>query len=178
MSTAESTRKVPDLVVMRHAKSAYPLGVIDHDRPLNGRGARDAQAARQWFAGARLDIDHAWVSSAVRAKETWSAVEPGVRAGATPGLDISTVPELYEASVDRLMSLLSRCTARSLLVVAHNPGLEQLIERIVGSDPQGWLPHIRMKYPTAAICAMRIESWHALGPGTAELTTYVIPRAS
>lgn len=178
MSTVECTPKVPDLIVMRHSKSAYPLGVPDHDRPLNDRGMRDAQAARQWFTQQALPIDQVWVSSAERAQRTWMAVEPGVLIGATPDCDVATVPELYEASTGRLLSLLSQCTASALLVIAHNPGLEQLVERIVGRDPQGWLGHIRDKFPTGAVCVMRHPGWASLSSGEAELMTYAVPRAS
>lgn len=178
MSTAESTHKVPELIVMRHAKSAYPLGVNDHDRPLNDRGSRDAQAARQWFAQQAFGIDEAWVSSATRTQQTWTAIEHGVRTAAAPAFAVTTVPELYEASVGRLLSLLARCTASSLLVIAHNPGLEQLIERVVGKDPQNWLAHINVKYPTGAVCVIRHDGWDCLAAGKTELVTYAVPRAS
>lgn len=178
MSMAECTRKVPDLVLMRHSKSAYPLGIADHDRPLNDRGSRDAQAARQWFSQQALAIDLAWVSSAVRAQQTWQGIESGVRVGATAGFECVTTPELYEASVGRLLSLLSQVSASTLLVIAHNPGLEQLIERVTGRDAQGWLAHIALKYPTGAICVLRLASWESLSSGEAELLTYAIPRAS
>jgi phosphohistidine phosphatase len=176
--TVEFTRKVPDLIVMRHSKSAYPLGVSDHDRPLSARGVRDAQAARQWFAQQSFSVDQAWVSSALRAQQTWESVEPGVRSASRSDVEQITEPALYEATADLLLSLLQQCTASSLLLVAHNPGLEQLIARIVGRDAQGWLSHISLKYPTGAICVVTHDDWVSLGDGEAELATYAIPRAS
>ncbi|MFM8155706.1 MAG: SixA phosphatase family protein [Actinomycetes bacterium] len=169
---------MPDLILMRHSKSAYPLGVTDHDRPLNDRGSRDAQAARQWFAQQAFAIDEAWVSSARRAQQTWSGVEPGVLTAAAPSFVQTTVPALYEASVGRLMTLLAQATASTLLVVAHNPGIEQLIDRLTGRDPQGWLAHITLKYPTGAVCVLRLPTWGSLSAGEAELLTYAVPRAS
>ena len=57
MSMAESIPKVPSrLILLRHAKSDYPLGVPDHDRPLNERGRRDADAAGAWLAEHRDEI--------------------------------------------------------------------------------------------------------------------------
>ena len=46
------------LVLLRHAKSAYPHGVPDHDRPLAGKGRRNAAAAGDWFVteGPRPDL--------------------------------------------------------------------------------------------------------------------------
>lgn len=174
----ECTRKVPDLIVMRHSKSAYPPGLADHDRPLNDRGTRDSWAARQWFTQQAWPVDEAWISSAVRAQQTWSGIEPGVRSAAVTGFTHSTVPDLYEASVGQLLSLLARANASTLLVVAHNPGLEQLIETVVGRDSHGWLAHISMKYPTSAICVIRHGGWAEIGDGNAELLTYAVPRAS
>jgi len=89
-----------------------------------------------------------------------------------------TVPELYEASATGLLTLLRQCDAASLLVVAHNPGLAQLIELLTGRDPHGWLWHINEKFPTSAICGLRHPTWDELGEGSAELLTYAIPRAS
>ncbi|MSW11732.1 MAG: histidine phosphatase family protein, partial [Actinobacteria bacterium] len=42
------------LVLIRHAKSAYPVGVDDHERPLNERGVRDATAVGEWLANSGL----------------------------------------------------------------------------------------------------------------------------
>lgn len=169
---------MPDLVVMRHSKSAYPLGVPDHDRPLNDRGSRDARAAGQWFAQQAIHVDHAWVSSATRAQQTWAGVERSIRSSSAPDFEQTTVPELYEASVGRLLSLLSRANASTLLVIAHNPGLEQLVDTIVGLDPHGWLAHISIKFPTGAICVIRHGGWESLSKGNAELLTYAVPRSS
>lgn len=172
----EFTHKVPDLLLMRHSKSAYPPGVPDHDRPLAIRGERDVRAARQWFDQQSFAIDQAWVSSAVRAQQTWAGIEPGVRSRAVAKL--STIPELYDASVDTMLFMLSKATADTLLVVAHNPGLEQLIERITRRDPHGWLTHISLKYPTGAICVLRLEQWETLHGRTAEILNYAVPRAN
>lgn len=169
---------MPDLIVMRHSKSAYPIGVADHDRPLNERGSRDAKAAREWFAQARVVVDEAWVSSAERAQQTWAWIAPGVHSPDTLGPRVVTVPSLYEASQDGLLSLLRQSSAQTLLVLAHNPGLEQLIGNLVGRDPEGWLTAISTKFPTGAICVMRLESWAHLARGQAELISYVVPRAN
>ncbi len=47
------TRPTHDLILIRHAKSDYPPGVPDHDRPLNARGLRDAPRIGAWLATAR-----------------------------------------------------------------------------------------------------------------------------
>lgn len=174
----EFTRKVPDLIVMRHSKSAYPPGVADHDRPLNDRGSRDSKAACQWFAQQRFPLDEAWISSAVRAQHTWSGIESGVRASAVHGFEQRTIPGLYDASVAQLLTQLSSATASCLLVVAHNPGLQLLVESVTGLDAHGWLSQISEKFPTGAVCVIRHGDWASLARGGAELLTYAVPRAN
>ncbi|MDQ0711860.1 phosphohistidine phosphatase SixA [Streptomyces luteogriseus] len=59
------------LIVLRHAKSAWPLDVVDHERPLAPRGRRDAPAAGRALADADLLPDLALCSTALRARRTW-----------------------------------------------------------------------------------------------------------
>ncbi|CAM5605305.1 Phosphohistidine phosphatase OS=Streptomyces griseomycini OX=66895 GN=FHS37_004000 PE=4 SV=1 [Streptomyces griseomycini] len=59
------------LVVLRHAKSARPEGVADHERPLAPRGRRDAPAAGRALAEADCLPGLALCSTAVRARRTW-----------------------------------------------------------------------------------------------------------
>ncbi|HSN06945.1 MAG TPA: histidine phosphatase family protein, partial [Candidatus Angelobacter sp.] len=60
------------LVVLRHAKSSWPPGVPDHDRPLGPRGVVDARAAGAWIRDHVDRLDHVVVSSARRARGTWT----------------------------------------------------------------------------------------------------------
>ena len=58
------------LVLMRHAKSAYPAGVDDHDRPLADRGEREAALAGDWLRENVPPIDAVLCSSALRTRQT------------------------------------------------------------------------------------------------------------
>ncbi len=64
-----------DLILVRHAKSDYPPGVMDHERPLNGRGLRDAPRIGAWLAtrpqSGAGDVTCVLVSTARRAQLTW-----------------------------------------------------------------------------------------------------------
>jgi len=66
------------LVLVRHAKSAYPYGVPDHDRPLAGKGRRNAQAVGAWFVGEGPRPDLVICSDAQRARHTWEIVAAGI----------------------------------------------------------------------------------------------------
>ena len=68
------------LLLLRHAKSAWPEGVEDHDRPLGDRGRRDAPRMGAYMASAGLQPGFALVSSARRTQETWALVEPALAA--------------------------------------------------------------------------------------------------
>lgn len=173
----ECTHKVPDLVLMRHCKSAYPAGVVDHDRPLNTRGERDSRAAAQWFARENLSIEQVWVSSATRAQQTWAGIASAFNSVDTSP-EVRTHPDLYEASTDSIISMLRECRASRLLVIAHNPGLVRVISTLTTVDSHGWLRSIEQKYPTGAICVLRLPGWPALDTEAVELIDYAVPRAS
>ncbi len=58
------------LLLMRHAKSEYPAGVADHDRPLAPRGVREAALAGDWLRANVPAIDSVLCSTATRARQT------------------------------------------------------------------------------------------------------------
>ncbi len=65
------------LAVPRHAESARPEGVADHDRPLAGRGRRDATAAGRALAEAGCPPHLALWSTAARALRAREPVKKG-----------------------------------------------------------------------------------------------------
>ena len=137
MSTAGCTRRVPDrIILMRHAKSDYPPGVADHDRPLNARGRRDAAAAAEWLARQRQDIVSGpltvLVSSATRAQQTWAIAGDGFAPAFT------TEPRIYEASVSTIIDLAASVEGGTALIVGHNPTLEECVRHLAaGADDVG-----------------------------------------
>jgi len=163
---------------MRHAKSAYPAGVPDHERPLNERGARDANAAADWFTAHCPRVDLVLVSDATRAQRTWRGVAPGIHAD-----EVRTVPELYDAhplTILRALAALgdSPGAPERVLMIAHNPGIAQVALRIASVDPRGLLPELALKYPTGAITRLRVGDWSSIEDGDAELLDYAVPRAA
>src|SRR6476660_3130443 len=58
-------------IALRHAKSDWSGGVADHDRPLAGRGRREAALAGRWLRETAADIDLVVCSSAKPARQTW-----------------------------------------------------------------------------------------------------------
>ncbi|MEU6368830.1 histidine phosphatase family protein [Streptomyces sp. NPDC046931] len=164
------------LVVLRHAKSAWPEGVADHERPLAPRGRRDAPAAGRALAEADCLPDLALCSTAVRARQTWELASaqwgtpPPVRFD--PGLYAADVPDLLEAVHD------APAEVETLLLIGHNPGLEDLVLALARHGLGDTLERVATKFPTAAIAVLAAHgaTWDALAPGTALLTEVTVPR--
>lgn len=164
------------LIVLRHAKSARPEGVADHERPLARRGLRDAPAAGRALAEADLLPGLALCSTAVRARRTW---ELAAAQWATPP-PVRHDRRLYAAGVPELLAVLHEVPAHveTLLLVGHNPGLEELVLTLAGDSLDDTLERVRAKFPTSAIAVLswRGPAWTALTPGRALLTSLLIPR--
>jgi phosphohistidine phosphatase len=123
---------VKRLLVLRHAKSSWAdTSLDDWQRPLNDRGRRDAPRAGAWLRDRKLVPDLIVTSDAVRARETAAAVadETGY------ARQISVEPSLYHATPADAIAVLkniSNQNARTVLIVGHNPGLEDLVNRLSG----------------------------------------------
>ncbi|TLS44021.1 histidine phosphatase family protein [Streptomyces montanus] len=164
------------LVVLRHAKSAWPEGIPDHERPLAPRGRRDAPAAGHALADAGWLPDLALCSTARRARQTW---ELAAAQWATPP-PVRHDPQLYAADVPELLAAVREVPAevRTLLLIGHNPGLEELVLTLAGDCLNDALDDVRTKFPTSAIAVLAWHgaTWRSLGPGTALLTSMTVPR--
>jgi phosphohistidine phosphatase len=162
-------------VLLRHAKSARPAGVPDHERPLTGRGRRDAQAAGRWFASEGPRPDLALCSTAVRARHTWEIV-----AHALPAVPTRASPELYGADADELLDLVAVVPAsvRTLVVVGHEPTASITALRLAGSrSERRALEALAEKFPTTGIAVLRFAGeWAALATARPVLETFTVPR--
>ncbi|SEP88573.1 phosphohistidine phosphatase [Streptomyces sp. yr375] len=166
------------LVVLRHAKSAWPDGVPDHDRPLAPRGHRDAPAAGRALAAADCLPDLALCSTAVRARSTLE-LAAAQWAGPPP---VRFDRRLYGADVPELLEVVHETPAEvgTLLLVGHNPGLEELVLDLAGDGLDDTLDEVRLKFPTSAIAVLTWQGpdWRTLTPGTALLTSMTVPRGA
>ncbi|MYS95160.1 MULTISPECIES: SixA phosphatase family protein [Streptomyces] len=166
------------LVVLRHAKSAWPLDVADHERPLAPRGRRDAPAAGRALAEADSLPDLALCSTAVRARRTWELA--AAEWGTPPPVRFDR--RLYAASPAGLLAVVHEVSAEveTLLLIGHNPGLEELVLALAGDGLDDTLERVRTKFPTSAIAVLSWygTTWRALTPGSALLTSMTVPRGA
>jgi len=120
------------LVLLRHAKSAWPEGVPDDLRPLAGRGRRAAPVAGRWLRAEGFVPDLVLCSTARRARQTWQFAESGLLepegSGGIAAPPVRYEREVYQASAAGLIDLLHRQPARvrTLLLVGHEPGMSEL----------------------------------------------------
>lgn len=185
------------LVVLRHAKSAWPPDVPDDERPLAKRGRRDAPAA-----GRRLFVDGCvpdlvLCSTARRTRETWDLVAPEL--GARP--EVVFEPRVYGASAAELLDVVREVPElrRTVLLIGHQPGVQDLVLSLVGEGEEGGegegkrdgreagnetragdeeaLARVRAKFPTSGVAVLGLPgAWADLAPGTATLTAFAVPR--
>jgi len=164
-----------ELLLMRHAKSAWDSGArSDFDRPLAGRGRRDAPRIARWLAAEELEPEHAVASPAARAAETATLV--ATELGVDPD-EITFDGALYDASVTALLGALADVpeSARRVLLVAHNPGLDELVVHLGGEVPP--LSATGKLMTTAAVARFAMpDRWDQLPRGCAELLGLVRPK--
>jgi phosphohistidine phosphatase len=123
---------VKRLFILRHAKSSWSdTSLGDWQRPLNERGLRDAPRVGDLLRQRALVPDLIITSDAVRARATALAVAQS--AGYTGELVVE--PSLYHAKPDDVIAVLNSMAdqaARSVMIVGHNPGLEDLVRQLTG----------------------------------------------
>lgn len=163
------------LTLLRHAKSTWDDPVArDFDRPLNRRGRRAAQAVGREMQARHLAFDEVRASPAVRVVETLADIETGYGRALTPDYD----RRLYLASVETLLDIIHATDERveRLLVVGHNPGLEQLALLLTSTG--ALRDEAALKYPTATLAEIRfaVDRWRDVAEGGGTLERFIRPR--
>ncbi len=139
------------LMLLRHAKSSWNNASLnDHDRPLNARGLNDAPRMGRLLYSEDLVPDVIYSSTAKRAADTAGSV---ALAAGFEG-DIHYTRDLYHADPDAYMEVARSLndTVNSVLMVGHNPGLEELVAELSGhAEP----------LPTAALAvfSLNVAEW-------------------
>lgn len=166
------------LTLFRHAKSGWDDPVErDFDRPLNAKGKRAARTMGQYLRDHDLHYDRVAGSPALRVVETLEEMASGLGETIAPAWD----KRVYLASAVTLLDVVHDTPddAQSLLLVGHNPGLEDLILMLVPDRVgDGARDQVEEKYPTAAIAEIEFdaEHWADVKAGTGRLTRFVRPR--
>ena len=166
------------LFLLRHAKSAWPAGTADFERPLAPRGIAAARLMgdylrREGFAPARI-----LVSPARRTRETWRLVN---EAWQPAGAAVAEEARIYAASLGTLLALVREtpADAASLMLIGHNPGFAELAVLLsdAGASTDDDYRRMTQKYPTAALAAIDfpIDDWRVV-PESGRLARFVTPK--
>ena len=163
------------LTLLRHAKSGWDVPVArDFERPLNARGRKAARAMGREMRRLGLSFDQVLASPATRVVETLTELAQGYG----HAVDTSFDEAIYLAPVESLLALVRAADdgdAR-LLLVGHNPGMEQLALLLSGTG--ALRDEIAVKYPTGALAEIGFDvaHWREVAPGEGKLVRFIRPR--
>lgn len=158
------------LTLVRHAKSSWKdADLPDFERPLAGRGKKDAPMMGKRLAEKGVKPDLIVTSPAKRAKKTARLLAEEL------GVSISSVkeePEVYEAGVTVLLAVVRDFPddVHHAMLVGHNPGLTELANL--------FLPEPLDDLPTAAAVSLLFpcHKWKEVESGEAKLLDYDFPK--
>jgi phosphohistidine phosphatase len=165
------------LYLLRHAKSSWDdMSLADHDRPLSQRGSKAAQRIGVHMRKAKIHPALVLCSSAARAVQTYEAVAPALG----DGIGLRIEDDLYGASSAQLLGRLHGLpeTAESVLLIGHNPGLQDLALELAGDGDSALMAEVGDKFPTGALASLSVPvPWAMLARGEAVLVSVVVPRS-
>lgn len=170
---------VKTLTVLRHAKSGWDEPAArDFDRSVNERGKRAAKLIGEHARAKGLAFDRIVASPAVRVVDTLDVFQAAM---GNENLEPTWDRRIYLASSASLLDVLRDVPDHvvDLLMVGHNPGLEDLILELVPDvqeEPLRAIPED--KFPTAALAVMElpIDKWADVRTRSAHLTHVICPR--
>ena len=166
------------LGLFRHAKSDWQdPRARDFDRPLNERGRKGAAIMGRHIRDHGVRWDRVVASPAIRCAET---IEIAEQAAGRP-IGIQWDRRIYLASSATLADLLREQDGdpKAVLMVGHNPGLEDLIFDLVPDDGSSPLRDVvEIKFPTAsfAVLELAIDRWADLKDRCGKLVHLTRPR--
>ncbi|MBP2549372.1 phosphohistidine phosphatase [Neorhizobium galegae] len=138
------------IYLMRHARSGWPEpGGRDFDRTLDDHGYAEAELVASLAADKRYRPDLLISSTAVRCQETADAMHRAFGGE----IDLVMIDELYNGPLDTYLSVLSAQTEQqSVMLIGHNPTMEELLEAMIGPDRASAV--IPSGYPTAGLAVL------------------------
>jgi phosphohistidine phosphatase len=156
------------LLLLRHAKSSWKvLDQPDFERPLNGRGEKSAPLMGRYLRKQKIEPSLILCSPAERARQTAALFAEAARTNAELRYD----ERIYEASGLRLLEVVTQADegADTVLLVGHNPGLEELVLLLTGE------PRLM---PTAALAKidLSVDKWGKVKEQAGRLDWVVKPK--
>jgi phosphohistidine phosphatase len=166
------------IYLLRHAKSSWDDPALsDFDRPLNKRGRKAAPRLGKLLKKRGWTPDLVLCSTAARAAETWELAAAELKSEP----QVKPLKTLYLATPSQMLRAMQRTPpeAASVMLVGHNPGIENLAAQLAGPESKKKpLARLREKFPTAALAVFDFEAadWASLGQGGCRLVDFVVAR--
>jgi phosphohistidine phosphatase len=158
------------LIIMRHGKSSWDHPELkDHLRPLNQRGVNNAISVAAKLTEMEVMPDAIVSSPAIRALDTAIIVATGLGYALN---EIATEGDIYEASVNDLLKVLSRLDdeLETVMIFGHNPGFTSLVNLLQ--------PETLFNLPTAGVFGIElpIHSWKEVSQAKGQKWFSIIAR--
>lgn len=156
-----------ELILLRHAHAdPASAGQADLDRPLSPTGLAEAESAGKWLEENKLVPDCVISSPSRRTRETLEAV-----LGKTGYVEQKLEDRVYDATPGTLAAIVDEHhEVDRLLVVGHNPGLEQLVALMTDGRTGEY-----RGMPPGGIAVLKFDKASSIEPGVAELTAFWWP---
>jgi phosphohistidine phosphatase len=164
------------LMLLRHAKAVPQGSLADENRPLAERGRSDMAVIAEFAVGKGLVPDLVLVSSAIRTRETWELLVPAFAAPPAHRID----PRLYSAPAEQIFYVIRETAPeiQSLMLIGHNPGLEDAARILTGSGETDALIRFGSSMPTSALAVIDLAGgWNDLQERTGRMEFFVTPKS-
>jgi phosphohistidine phosphatase len=162
--------------LLRHAKAAWPFpGQKDFDRTLDTDGIEAARILGQELRRAGLKPEIVVCSAAIRAQQTleYLDLEPPFVLEQSEKL-FSGGPDAYLMAIR--MAGLEHENASSIMLVGHNPMMEELAIALAGRGKPPSHPNFESGFPTAGLAVIQFDGPLAeIRPGTGTLQAFFSP---
>ena len=157
-----------NLLLVRHAKSSWSnTSLADFDRPLNKRGVSNAPLMGQRIREYGLHLDAIITSTAERAQETSKLIAKEM---AYEIEDIDLESDLYHASREVFINILSKQQYRNIAMVGHNPGIQDF-SYWLSSEPT-------VNFPTCGVIhiSFSLDNWTEISKNSGKAMRFEYPK--
>ncbi|MEQ1952436.1 histidine phosphatase family protein [Mesorhizobium sp. CN2-181] len=164
------------LYLLRHAKAGWAQpGMRDFDRPLDAAGVRDAEKIGSIMRGRAYVPDLTLCSTALRARQTLE----GVAGHADIGRAVF-IEALYSEDAAGYLSIVHKQGGHgSLLIIGHNPMMEDLAIAVAGAGEAPALHLLRSGFPTSGLAVIGFQApLSEARPGQGHVEAFVTPADS
>lgn len=164
------------LLVLRHAKAEIgTANQDDHTRKLVERGVEAARIIGAYMFRKGIRPDKVFCSDAARTRQTWAQIE-----GMYSAPNVEFTRKLYMASANEMLHMLAGLpeAVKSVMVIAHNPGVHQLCLKLAHQGDEDALDRMFLKFPTCSLAIIDLGdvAWNDVANASGRLVDFITPK--